>query len=446
MNRPDAPASTHPKTEPAASGAVPAGKTGRTSPTRRGGAPGAPNDAPPRDGQTGTRDSIRRDPERPSPPTHPKGERRGGILEFLRQRWIAVLSSPRFQRWAAAFPLTRPIALSRSRQVFDLCAGFVYSQTLLAFIRMDLFDRLSQGGAGVGTLARELDVPPDRLRRFLGAGVALKLLRWTGSEEVALGPLGAPLVGNEALARMVEHNVLFYHDLSDPMALLRGETPGHSGLQQYWAYSGREDRDDLDPDAVAAYSDLMAASQPLVSREILDGYEFGEHTRLLDVGGGEGAFLRAVAERHPDLELALFDLPQVALRARRRLDEFPHSDRVSVTGGDFLRDPLPGHADLVTLVRILHDHDDDDVRTLLTRIRTILPGDGTLLVAEPMSGVRGAETVGSAYFALYLMAMGQGRPRTPEELTQLLREAGFSRVRHPRPRSPVLTSLLIARP
>jgi demethylspheroidene O-methyltransferase len=445
MNRPDAPSSAQPDTDTGAAGEAPTGDTRRPPPRRRDTGP-SPNGSDPREGAKARAGSIGPGPDPRSATMPPEGERRGGILEFLRQRWIAVLSSPRFQRWAAAFPLTRPIALSRSRQVFDLCAGFVYSQTLLAFIRMDLFDRLAQGGAQVATLARELDVPPARLRRFLGAGVALKLLRWKGPDEVALGPLGAPLVGNEALARMVEHNVLFYHDLADPMALLRGESPEHSGLQQYWAYAGRKDRDDLDPEAVAAYSDLMAASQPLVSREILDGYDFGEHTRILDVGGGEGAFLRAVAERHPELELALFDLPQVAHRAQRRLHEFPHSERVLVTGGDFLRDPLPDHADLVTLVRILHDHDDADVQTLLSRIRGILPDNGTLLVAEPMSGVRGAETVGSAYFALYLMAMGQGRPRTPEELTQLLREAGFSRVRHPRPRSPVLTSLLIARP
>ena len=35
----------------------------------------------------------------------------------------AIQSSPKFQRWAASFPLMRPIALRRSRAVFDLAAG-----------------------------------------------------------------------------------------------------------------------------------------------------------------------------------------------------------------------------------------------------------------------------------------------------------------------------------
>ena len=41
-----------------------------------------------------------------------------------------------------------------------------------------------------------------------------------------------------------------------------------------------------------------------------------------------------------------------------------------------------------------------------------LPADGTLLLAEPMAGSRGAEPVGDAYFGFYLLAMGSGRPRT----------------------------------
>ena len=44
-----------------------------------------------------------------------------GFRDFL-------LSSRRFQRFAAAFPPTRPIARRRASALFDLCAGFVYSQ------------------------------------------------------------------------------------------------------------------------------------------------------------------------------------------------------------------------------------------------------------------------------------------------------------------------------
>jgi demethylspheroidene O-methyltransferase len=382
----------------------------------------------------------RHEPAPPAvPPLPPPPLSLGERLLAWRDR---LLASQAFQRWAATFPLTRPIALSRSRRVFDLCAGFVYSQTMLAAVRLDLFTRLSNGPLTPEALASACGLPVDRLERLLGSAVALGLVRRTRSGRIALGAMGAPLVGNEALARMVEHNVLFYHDLADPVALLR-DGPGERGLLHgYWAYTRSVDASALTDEQVGPYSALMAASQPLVSREILDAYPFGRHRRVLDVGGGEGAFLEALGLRHPRLELGLFDLPAVAERARARLIERFSPSRLHLDGGDFFRDPLPRGADVVTLVRILHDHDDDETRALLGAVRAALPPGGTVVVAEPMAGMRGAETVGAAYFSLYLLAMGQGRPRSPAEYRDLLREAGFRKVKSPRPRSPVLTGVV----
>ncbi len=379
-----------------------------------------------------------RDPMSPSSARSPlsAGER----ILALRDR---ILASPAFQRWASAFPFTRPVALSRSVRVFDLCAGFVYSQTVLALVRLDLFDRLTDGPMALEDLAAACDLTEERLERLLGSATALRLLRRTRNGRIALGPLGAPLVGNEAVAQMVEHNVLFYEDLADPVRLLRGGAEESGRLHGYWAYTRSGEARDLTPEQVGPYSALMAASQPLVSREILDAYAFQRHQRVLDVGGGEGAFLEQVGIRHPGLELALFDLPAVAARARDRLGHRFDGGRLHIEGGDFFRDPLPRGADVITLVRILHDHNDEEARHLLTAVRDALPRGGTVVVAEPMAGVRGAETVGAAYFSLYLLAMGQGRPRSRDEYRALLRDVGFRKVRSPRPRSPVLTGVVI---
>ena len=69
--------------------------------------------------------------------------------------------------------------------------------------------------------------------------------------------------------------------------------------------------------------------------------------------------------------------------------------------------------------------------------------DGTLLLAEPMLEAPGAEAVG-AYFILYLLALGSGRPRRQAELTAMLHAAGFSRVRPQGTGNPLITSLLVA--
>jgi demethylspheroidene O-methyltransferase len=106
------------------------------------------------------------------------------------------------------------------------------------------------------------------------------------------------------------------------------------------------------------------------------------------------------------------------------------------------RDSLPTGADAISLVRVLHDHDDAFVMTLLRAVRAALPPGGTVLVAEPLAGTPGAERMGDAYFGFYLLAMGQGRPRSAETLSGMLTQAGFSNVRTHRTSTPLITGLL----
>jgi demethylspheroidene O-methyltransferase len=400
--------------------------------------------------------------------TWPQGRWRDR-LRIWRDRQI---SRPGFRRWAAACWLTRPIARRRARELFDLVAGFTYSQVLLACVRLRIFERLANGPLALDVLARHVDLSPDAAARLLDAAVALRLLareRPPGAlPRYRLGPLGAPMVGNSAITAMVEHHALLYADLADPVALLRSRSQA-TALAHYWPYAARDTSvaagaagptpeggpstaqavPAADPEAGARhtrYSALMAASQPLVAEEILDACDMRPFRSLLDVGGGMGGFAVTVAQRWPHLQLGVFDLPEVALQARAHLAAQGLGGRVSVSAGSFLRDELPHGADLISLVRVVHDHDDDRALTLLCAVRRALPPHGALLLAEPMADTPGARAMGDAYFGLYLWAMGSGRPRTVEQLGALLAAAGFAAPRLLRNPMPLQTRVLLVRP
>jgi demethylspheroidene O-methyltransferase len=363
-------------------------------------------------------------------------------------RWLALrdrlLSSRLFQRKAAAFALTAPIARTRARELFDLVAGFVYSQVLLACVQLKVFDLLAAAPMNVVALAHRLSLPVDACERLVAAAVSLRLLERRSDDRIGLGALGAPMVGNAALAAMVQHHGALYADLRDPVALLRGEA-AEGALAGYWPYADASTPRELSGESVADYSALMSASQPLVADEILDAYPLAGHRRLLDVGGGEGLFLASAASRAPSMELVLFDLPAVAERARSRWASTSLAGRMTIVGGSFLTDALPTGADVASLVRVIHDHDDATALQILRAVRRALPDDGCLLLAEPMAATPGAETVGDAYFGFYLLAMGRGRARTVAELTALLEAAGFDRVRQRKTSMPLQTGLLVAR-
>jgi demethylspheroidene O-methyltransferase len=242
---------------------------------------------------------------------------------------------------------------------------------------------------------------------------------------------------------MIEHHAVLYADLVDPVAMLRAPR-GSTGLSKYWPYASATVPGEVAGEGTHDYTRLMAASQSLVAEEILDSYDVSTHRRVLDVGGGDGTFLRALGKRAPSTTLVLFDLPGVAEVARRRFAESGMGHRVEVIGGDFSRHALPRGADLITLVRVLHDHDDPLVETVLRSAFQALAPGGRLLVAEPLAGTTGAERMGDAYFGIYLWAMGSGRPRSAKELTGMLEKAGFSRIRRLPTRIPLQTSVLVA--
>jgi demethylspheroidene O-methyltransferase len=224
---------------------------------------------------------------------------------------------------------------------------------------------------------------------------------------------------------------------------------GHGELARYWAYAGGHAGDrapgTLEAQSTAPYSALMSATQPLVAGQVLDAYPIGRHRHLLDLGGGEGVFAAAALARAFRLRATVFDLPAVADAARARFARLGLADRAQAVGGDFHRDALPQGADIVSLVRVIYDHDDAPALAILRAARRALPRGGTLLLAEPMAATGGAEPMGAAYFGMYLLAMGSGRSRSAERLGALLREAGFERIRERATALPLQAGLLVAR-
>jgi demethylspheroidene O-methyltransferase len=312
-------------------------------------------------------------------------------------------------------------------------------------VRLDIFEQLAaQGPQTAAALAQRHAMPLRSMQRLLDAAVALKLLRPRSGGRYGLGSLGAPMVGNTGLAAMVEHHAALYADLRDPVALLRNEGLG-SAMSAYWPYAAYPRAEELPERAVAEYSALMTASQPMVIEEVLAAYPLARHRCLLDIGAGEGRFVAAVAQAAPRLRLMLFDLPPVAERARANLAAQGLAQRVQAHGGSFFDDPLPSGADIVTLVRVLFDHDDAHALAILRAARAALPPGGTLLVAEPMAQATGAQAMGDAYFGLYLLAMGRGQPRSAQALGALMQQAGFVGVRSLRTRLPLQAGVLVAR-
>jgi demethylspheroidene O-methyltransferase len=351
-----------------------------------------------------------------------------------------LLANPGFQSLASRLPFSRGIARRDGAALFDVVQGFVQSQVLFALIELDILRRLyTHGPQAPEALAHATAIPPDRMAHLMQAGAALDLLKRRRDGRFALARRGAALLGVPGLEAMIRHHRAFYADMADPVALLRGE--GETELARFWPYVFGTGGD-IAPDVAERYSDLMAQSQVLVAEDVLRMIPLRGVRRLMDVGGGSGAFLRAVAQRHPRLDLQLFDLPEVMPEATRRMAEEGLTGRVDLCGGSFRDGALPTGADAISLIRVLYDHADDTVTDLLAKCHAALPPGGRLIVAEPMSGGDRPERAGDVYFSFYTMAMGTGRVRSAARIAEMCRAAGFEAVTIPRAPRPYITAAL----
>jgi demethylspheroidene O-methyltransferase len=361
---------------------------------------------------------------------------------LVSQGWINRLAaSRRFQAFAARTPFLRRIARVEGAAIFEVVQGFVRSQALVGLIELRILHQLSHGPLSVAALADASGVAAVRLQVLLQAGAGIGLLQRRRDGSFALTMRGAALLGVPGLEAMIRHHRAFYADMADPVALLRGQ--GQTQLAQFWPYvfgaSGAGD-----PAVTATYSDLMAQSQTLVAEDTLALVDLTRARRLLDIGGGTGAFLAAVGAACPNPQLELFDLPAVVTGAQARFASAGLSARCVIHSGSFRDDPLPRGADVISLIRVLYDHSDATVTQLLSAVYEALPVGGQLIISEPMSGGARPDAITDVYFAFYTLAMQTGRTRSLVEIEIFLKAAGFTSICIKAGFRPYVTSVVTA--
>ncbi len=381
------------------------------------------------------------------PATPPSQPPNGAALSFRDRlhRWrTKLIANPKVRRRLERLPFLNRIANRKSRELFDLTTGFVHAQVVFACVQIDLFRSLAQGPRTTAEIAAGAGLNDRAADLLLTAAAELDLIRQGRAGAWLLADFGAVIAADRGIADMIEHHAMLYRDLADPLALLRGETEV-TETAAFWSYAGSSG-DDVTEGEADSYSRLMAHSLNFVIEQVFDAYPVTRHNIVLDIGGGSGAFLEAVGRHNPQAQLWLYDLPAVAPQARDRFARAGMADQVEIHGGDFFTDPLPAGADLVTLIRIVCDHDDDRVLALLKNVRAALSGESRLLIAEAMSGPEGGAGRAAAYFSFYFLAMKSGRCRSPAQLSDLLRQAGFSTIEKHKTRQPIFASVIVAHP
>ena len=352
-----------------------------------------------------------------------------------------LVAKPSFHTFIKRIPIIRRLALNDGKIIYDLVAGFVYSQVLLAIIELRLIDFLITGKKEIDEISRFTRLPDDKCILLCNAAASIGLLKKNKDSSYRLTRIGAAIKGVSGLDKMILHHKMFYRDLIDPVKLLNKNF--NTELRNFWTYVPSTKK--ITEEEAKNYSELMGVSQYIVAEETLNLVNLNPFKSLLDVGGGNGAFILEVRKRYPNLILNVFDLPSVIEAAKPKISHLGDKSEINLIPGNFIEDNLPDGNDLIFLNRVLYDHNDINMELLLMKIYDALSPGGQLIISEPMAGNDNPTRSGDAYFGFYTLAMTSGKPRSKNEHFKVLKKSGFMQLKFLQGTNDFVTSVIIAK-
>lgn len=166
--------------------------------------------------------------------------------------------------------------------------------------------------------------------------------------------------------------------------------------------------------------------------------------RLLDLGGGSGAYSIAFAKAAPELHAEVVDLADVLPLTQEHIRKAGLADRISTREGDMMTVPLENGAyDVVLLSAICHMYSPEENQQLVRRAFDALAPGGRLVVADFILEADKTAPRSGALFALnMLVGTRAGASYSEPEYASWMKAAGFSETKRVRIPGPV--NLMIA--
>jgi hypothetical protein len=291
--------------------------------------------------------------------------------------------------------------------------GYQASQAIHVAATLGIADLLAERPRTSDDLAAATGTSADALYRLLRALASLGILREEEGKHFVLAELGLPLRTDAPdsiadWARFVGRR--YYRDAWS--SLIDSVRTGENAFRLthgvgVWEY--RAER----PEESTIFDRAMAATSRRDIRALLAAFDFGRFRRVVDIGGGNGALLRALLDRYDHLRGVLFDQPHV-------VQGVDLGERCEVVAGSFF-DAVPEGADAYLLKSILHDWEDEEAAAIVGTVRR---GGGVLLVLERIVGPPN-ESPETKLSDLNMLVGPGGRERTEAEFASLFQAGGF---------------------
>lgn len=291
---------------------------------------------------------------------------------------------------------------------------------LMAAAELDLFAALTAGPKTADELAVAIEADLRATTMIADALAAIELLTKTDGRYALADGVAETLTadGPRRVLNLVRHGANCIRRWTQLARVAKQGTPAE------WPVSIRGEQADHEA-FIQGMNDISASTAPKLIGEL----DLPAFTHLLDVGGATGTWTIEFLRRRPEATATLFDLPDVIPMARRRLTDEGLIDRVTLVGGDFNTDDLPGGADLAWVCAIIHMLDRPGCRGLYGRVHKALAHGGRILIRDVVMDDDHVGPRRGALFAINMLTANPGGTYSFTEIADDLRAAGFTDVR-----------------
>ncbi|MDQ3476703.1 MAG: acetylserotonin O-methyltransferase [Actinomycetota bacterium] len=304
--------------------------------------------------------------------------------------------------------------------IMRLAAGFMAAKHLFAANELGMFEALADSPADLDALAARTGLTRRAARISADAMVALELLERSG-DTYRNAPEAAQFLAGRTPADLRPF-LRFWDKISYPAWQSLADALGSGPPTEIFELD-----DKLQAIASAGIDAILAGPASALPQV----YDFSEHLRLLDVGGGTGSWSIAIAQQNPALRATVLELPVVVDLARKRIAAAGLATRLDSVVSDAMSQPLPRGYDVILVANLVHYWSPEENRALLARIRQAVEPGARLLLADFWTNPWHTEPVHAALMAgEFAVHLRNGDVYSVEEIQDWLAATGWQFSEH----------------
>ena len=310
--------------------------------------------------------------------------------------------------------------------LYQLAIGHYVSRALHLAAKLRIADHLAAGPRPAAELAAETGTDAAALRRVLRLLTSVGVFTEAADGGFALTPLGDALrADGPGSARAM---VLLFAGIGIQDSWKELEYCVTTGQPAFRKHSPEGDAfSNFDAEQAEVFDAAMATFAPQTAAALAAAYDFSQFGTVMDVGGGNGAILIGLLGANPALRGIVFDRPEPAERARKKIHEAGLASRCEVVAGDFF-EAVPKGGDAYLLKHVIHDWDDEQAARILRNCHRVMKPPAKLLIAEgvyPAHVDQSLASRGAAANDVNMLVATGGRQRSEQEFRSLYDAAGF---------------------